>query len=323
MKTEHDFRRIDNKAVPAINNEIRAFMVARNERLRLPAVLDHHRMLGIDRFFIVDNDSADGTAEFLLEQPDVHVFQTRDSFSSSQCGYAWTNTLLEVFGTGGWCLTIDADEQFIYPDYENVNIHALCDILDRSGSRGLFTIFLDMYSDRPIRDTSYRPGDVLMDICPFFDAASYRCVNTENFPSLQVYGGVRERVFWNGSDGGHPPTLSQVPLVRWQRGTRYLLCRHAMTPVPIAPITGVLLHYKFLFDFHERAKRVAGRGEHFAGGREYKEYARVLDREGSLCLKTDQSFRFTGSAQLGEMGLMSRSLSVGPGIGAPHQIRSE
>jgi len=280
-------------------------MVARNEALRLPAVLNHHRMLGIDRFFIVDNDSTDGTTEFLLSQPDVHLFQTRDSFSNSQCGYAWTNTLLEIFGTGGWCLTIDADEQFIYPHYETVNIHSLCNTLDKSEVRGLFTIFLDMYSDLPIRETAYQSGDALLEACPYFDAGPYRCVQTEHFPALQVYGGVRERVFWNREDGGHPPTLSQVPLVRWQEGTRYLLCRHAMTPVPIAAITGALLHYKFLFDFHGRVKIEAERGAHFAGGREYQKYARAMDFESSLCLKGDQSLRFTGSSQLIDLGLMS------------------
>lgn len=301
----YDFRRLDDRPVPSVHNEIRAFMVARNEVLRLPAVLNHHRMLGIDRFFIVDNDSTDGTVDFLLNQPDVHLFQTRDSFSNSQCGYAWTNTLLEMFGTGGWCLTIDADEQFIYPHYESVNIHSLCDVLDRSGARGLFTVFLDMYSDRPIQETLYRSGDALLEACPFFDASPYRCVQTEHFPSLQVYGGVRERVFWNRGGSGHSPTLSQVPLVRWQEGTRYLLCRHAMTPVPIAAITGALLHYKFLFDFHEKVKVEAERGEHFAGGSEYKEYTRAMDQDGGLCLFGDRSLRFTGSSQLIDLGLMS------------------
>jgi hypothetical protein len=45
-----------------------------------------------------------------------------------------------------------------------------------------------------------------------------------------------------------------------------------MTPVPIAAVTGAILHYKFLADFHAHAQVEAGRGEHFANGREYKEY---------------------------------------------------
>lgn len=80
-----------------------------------------------------------------------------------------------------------------------------------------------------------------------------------------------------------------------------------MTPVPIATITGALLHYKFLFDFYNRVKIDADRGEHYAGSSEYKEYTRAMDLDGSLCLMGDQSLRFTGSSQLINLGLMSSS----------------
>jgi len=307
MKAPYDFRRLDARPLPVGNKEVRAFMVVRNERLRLPAVLEHHRRLGVDRFFVVDNDSTDGTVEFLLDQPDLHVFQSRDSFAASQCGYAWTNTLLEMFGADGWCLTIDADEHFIYPHYEDMGLHSLCAMLDATGARAMFTLFLDMYSDQTIQQTAYKAGASLMETCPFFDALPYRCVQAEHFPSLQIYGGVRERVFWNKDEGSHPPTLSQIPLVRWQSGMRYLLCRHAMTPVPLSPVTGALLHYKFLFDFKDRAKTEAVRGEHFSDGREYKNYARVLDGQNDLCLKAEQSVRLSGSGQLVDLGLMASS----------------
>jgi hypothetical protein len=83
-----------------------------------------------------------------------------------------------------------------------------------------------------------------------------------------------------------------------------------MTPVPIAAVTGAILHYKFLADFHAHAQVEAGRGEHFANGREYKEYLRVMDADAALCLKTAQSLRFSGSRQLVELGLMTSSAEL-------------
>jgi len=54
-----------NRADPPVApGEIRAFARCRDERLRLPAFLRHYRALGVNRFFIVDNGSSDGTVDW-------------------------------------------------------------------------------------------------------------------------------------------------------------------------------------------------------------------------------------------------------------------
>ena len=45
--------------------------MCRNERLRLPAFLNHYRSLGVDEFLVIDNDSSDGSTEYLAAQADV------------------------------------------------------------------------------------------------------------------------------------------------------------------------------------------------------------------------------------------------------------
>ena len=76
-------RRIDNSPIGTGFSEIRLFAVIRNESLRLPSWLRHYRELGVNRFFIVDNDSSDGSGVALLKEPDVHLFHTRESFDGS------------------------------------------------------------------------------------------------------------------------------------------------------------------------------------------------------------------------------------------------
>ena len=70
-------------------------MTVRDEMLRLPQNPDHHRSIGVARSFVIDNESTDGSREFLLAQPDCHVFMTHDSFRSRMCGVNWQNALLD------------------------------------------------------------------------------------------------------------------------------------------------------------------------------------------------------------------------------------
>ena len=75
----HTLVRIDSRPVSDELGEIRAFMTVRDEILRLPQTLDHYRNIGVARFFVIDNGSTDGTRQFLLAQPDCHVFATHNS----------------------------------------------------------------------------------------------------------------------------------------------------------------------------------------------------------------------------------------------------
>ena len=100
-----------------------------NEAQRLPYCLEYHRVLGIDRAFIVDNGSDDGTREFLLDQPDCHVFHASGSFAEANYGMAWINALVALHGVGSWCLFVDVDELFTYPHSEKVTLPAFCRFL--------------------------------------------------------------------------------------------------------------------------------------------------------------------------------------------------
>ena len=62
-------RRCDHRDVPRFApQELRLFIVVRNEGLRLPYLLRYYFERGVDRLFAVDNDSTDHTRSLLLEQ---------------------------------------------------------------------------------------------------------------------------------------------------------------------------------------------------------------------------------------------------------------
>lgn len=300
-------KRLDSRPIPDKVEEIRAFLVVRNEALRLPSTLQHHRAIGVNRFFVLDNGSTDGTLDFLATEPDVHLFSTEASYAASHYGVVWTNALLDAYGTGHWTLTIDADELFIYPHYEQLDLPLFCRFLDYVGAQGVACLLLDMYSDRAVQDTVHDSRTSLLSTCQFFDPGPYRLTRVNLCPYVEIYGGVRERIFRDMQAQFHAPTVSKAPLVRWREGTRYLQSTHFITPVKIANVMAALLHFKFLSDFHDRVQTEVARGEHFAGAREYRAYLDLLRKQGAVNLFGEKSVRFEGSRQLSNLGLMTSS----------------
>lgn len=114
-------------------SDILVFVTQRNEKVRLPYFLDYYRNLGVRHFLFVDNSSADGSAEYLRQQPDVSLWWTDCSYKQSRFGMDWLCWLLFRYGHGHWCLTVDPDEFFVYPHCDSRPLQALTDWLTDSG----------------------------------------------------------------------------------------------------------------------------------------------------------------------------------------------
>jgi hypothetical protein len=329
-------------------------MVVRDEALRLPYVLDYHRTLGVDHFYVVDNGSTDGTLELALDQPDCHVFRTDDAFGAASFGMDWVNALVEEYGTGSWCLFIDADELLVYPHSESVRLPQFCAFLDGVGAEGVWAMMLDMYNDGPLREARYEAGRPFLATCPHFDP-DYVIRPSLGRRRGEIVGGPRLRVFYPelagaGSLGmafrralrslrmhrageflglartrigaGLPPELRKVPLIKARPGLRWT-GNHSTTPLAVAPVTAVLLHFKFFADFHDRVAREAARGEHWDGAAEYARYADMIATDPDATFFTSRSKTLRSSAQLVELGLMRSVPELDELACRPNQLRQE
>jgi hypothetical protein len=327
---------VGQRPIPATSGEIRLFSKLRNESLRLPAFLRYYRQLGVQRFFLVDNASTDGSTEFLSTQEDVHVFRTEQSFRAARGGTDWLNLVLAQFGVGGWCVTVDIDELLSYPGVEATDLTRFTHYLDAHGYQALACQLLDMYPQGPLQDCAYRAGDDLVAAAPFFDRAPYKRFTHDECPYFLLYGGMRERVFFPESRGGlgrklhvglyyrllpwvpvvrdwrwlqrygpvFPPCLTKVPLVKWDAETHYLNVNHFVSPRRVAPESGVLLHFKLFQDFHARAAQEVVRAEYYDGAIEFRRYAQTLKSRGDVAFYHEGSERFESSEQLVSLGLM-------------------
>lgn len=306
--------RLDKRRISTRDDEVLCFVCLKNEAVRLKYFFKYYRDLGVDRFFVIDNRSNDGSREYLLEQPDCHVFDCGSPFFSGNVEPpTWTNALLNVFGHDRWCLTVDPDELLVYPNCEAVPLARLCSALDAEGADTLYAPLLDMYPEGPIAKVPYQPGAPFLGAAPYFDGEAGWIKPIETWsPPIQLFGGVRERVFWRqGLASGLPPCLSKVPLTRWRRGRRYLVVTHTISDARLSRTTGRLLHFKFLTGFVDtmRATVEANSGVVEKGLEERAAYSEALRRHPDLRVFYEGSTRYESSAQLVRMGFMSAGAS--------------
>jgi hypothetical protein len=312
-------------------------LVVRNEALRLPAALEAARALGVDRFIVIDNRSTDGTRDAAL-RAGAHLIDAPGDYPASGFGIAWTNAVLDAWGRGHWALVLDADEQLVFPGSDRAGLRALTRHLDAQGAEAMRTILLDCFPRGPLAACRYQAGEDLRAAAPLFEPPRLRRERIEDFPGTLDYGGVRERLFFPEADPTRglrwlrqklfnlglrvprlradprflalapprSPTLTKLPLIRWREGAALLASTHRIAPMRLAAEqpTGVLLHYKFLQDFHERAVDAVTRGIHYDGSREYRRYLRRLEADPDFSLAGPAARDFTGPEALVALGLM-------------------
>lgn len=302
----YGLERRDRRCLDIAPGEILCCIVARNEHPRLPYLLDYYRRLGVDRFFVCDNGSTDGSVAWLLDQRDVHVWSSDLSFKRANFGSTWFELLLRRYGVGQWCLTIDADEFLFFDGAPARGLKAFCRDLDRRGKQAATGLLLDLYGDRPIRETRYREGDNPLDHCPFFDRAAWhrRIPDGSQYQNQDLFwGGVRQRVF----PAEHDYILSKCVLLRYEPGVLLTAGQH-LTSIPAARLAReevCLLHFKFFASFTRYAEEEARREIHAMGAEQYKTYDQKLKADEQLTLfDPNQSVRFEGAAQLQALGIL-------------------
>ncbi|AHM03433.1 hypothetical protein roselon_01036 [Roseibacterium elongatum DSM 19469] len=292
--------------------DVLCFCTLRNERVRLKYFLSYYRERGVSHFFFVDNDSEDGTREYLAEQPDCSVWTTSASYKRSRFGMDWINRLLRLYGHGHWCLTVDPDEFLVFPFSDTRPIPALTDWLDASSIKSFGTMLLDMYPKGAITAQPYSEGDDPFKIASWFDAGNYTITRNWVYGNLWIQGGPRARCFF-ADKPARAPALNKIPLVKWHRSYAYASSTHMLLPRGLNLVydewggektSGVLLHAKFLDIFTEKAAEELDRKQHYAASAEYRAYHEGLSQNPDFW--TRWSERYINWRQLEILGLMSK-----------------
>lgn len=311
-KTLFHYVKIDSRHIPDIDEEIRLFAIARNESLRLPFFLNYYFENGVDRVFLIDNNSTDNTVEIALSFDNVHVFRIEESFKRF---WYWMEYFLDIYGKNHWCFVVDIDEIFFFPFIEFTNFKNLINYFEIKGYESIRCLLLDIYSDKSLNKTEYLSNENPLDVCQYFDI-EYRVAKTrffdkkkwEYFESLVFFGNMRERVFNNITGNTWNYYLSKIPLFKYSNKTYLTEGQHSINGSKISDIQGVVFHSKFFSDFIVKAKSESKREEHFGNALEYKIYDMALQKVENIIIKNSSSVKFRNSKQLVKLGLMKSSI---------------
>lgn len=312
FRKRRELSRVANRTDQIREDDILMFCTLRNEKVRLPYFLNYYREMGVNHFLFVDNDSTDGSLDYLAEQSDVSVWHTRASYKRSRFGVDWLNWLQLKYAHGHWALVLDPDEFLVYPFCDTRPLRALTDWLDASSIKSFSAMLLDMYPKGRLDENPYQSGQNPLEIANWFDGGNYTMSRNKRFGNLWIQGGPRARMFF-GDKPEKAPALNKIPLVKWDRRYTYVSSTHMLLPRGLNQVydewggekaSGVLLHTKFLDTFTAKAAEELSRGQHYAASVEYKAYAESMKDDPELWCKWSE--KYINWRQLEILGLMSK-----------------
>lgn len=255
-------------------------VAVKDEIERMKLFYDHYRALGVHQFIVIDNDSSDGTREFVSSQRDTMVYLIKNIYQT-QKRQAWIEKVLALTGYNRWYVVVDSDELLDYVGSENHTLAQLIDYHSNHGDDYLQGYLVDMYSEGPIFSVSCSYKEI-PHICNLFDRNSYFIDGDKH-----VLGGSRHRLF------GINNLLSKQTIFLFKPGvinchSHYLYAGNKKIPDEFCY---VLRHYKFLKkDRLSYEKRVEERSFH----NNSIEYKNIMDQLKPSC---DVSFEYAGSAK--------------------------
>lgn len=293
--------------------------IMRNEMQILPDFLSHYRMLGVQRFFILDDCSDDGTREFLSTQPDVSVLvsthrygdrPTPDSLPpelqtkpDTRMIHVWRTGLMNRFCANQWGLQCDADEFLLLPD--GVDLPKVIAMAEKAGAQGIWGGMIDLYPAN-ISDLAAYPksGFTHPQAKWYFDGIRHFSLQT-GAPPKHRYEGVRHRLDVAYADKpdisaikrlklrllgrrkAPSGTLVKPILQHWQPGAYYLNSHRTTLPLSDQMLLP-LLHYRYTPAMLGKLEWAVDQGGYSKGN---ADYARV---EGMLGEMQRQKASFLG-----------------------------
>lgn len=281
--------------------------VLKDEMHRIRAFLRHYRRLGVEVFYMVDNNSSDGTTDFLLQQPDVRLFHTKESFAQTGFGLWWARYLISQYLEDRWCLMVDVDEFLVFPHSEYLSLPQLCNYMEKHGQEVLQTFMLDLFPERLVDSENWYGETVPQQVCPYFDN-DYLIMPQFMAPYVEVRGGFRRRLMGDGNGPGS--LLVKAALFKGGSDVDFYEAAHHTSPAIISDITGVLLHCKFVGKFQEYVETHVDSKEHVFASLEYRHYLDWCNnRDPAASLLSDKSVLYQDSRQLLELGLIRTSVA--------------
>lgn len=278
--------------------------LVRNEMYFLPAFLDHYRNLGVERFVLLDDQSDDGTRDYLAAQADVmtlssgrrygdtHVAETGPlAGKPSPMFRVWKTLLMQKFCIGQWALCLDADEFITLP--LGWRFQDLIAKLPQGAPSAITGVMLDTY---PANVSDLRAAGPFDPKAAWYADGQRHLVYQNSTRDFRlVYPGMRARLMYRfgmtkGSRLGRLKRLllgrspypefneiAKIVLMNWAMGDVFL-SSHRTTQEVNRWLLLPILHFKFTPDLYRRVMEAIADNQHFMGAVEYHQLHNLLTR---------------------------------------------
>ncbi len=334
-----------------VPDRLSLFSPVRDEMFFLPAFLSYYRSLGVEQFCFIDDNSSDGSFEYMAAQDDCVVFRSGYGFGEpirsrtgkkkyESAGIVWKREFPLRYLRGQWALYLDLDE-FLHLPPGFATIPALIERLEATDTHSAPAVMVDFYPERPAdlaEDVDAKTFEDLVVKYPYFDAEPHIDWPAGERRPTEIYRGTVTRLFQtNGILAQHPAarwlpgalknilprmpfrgsTVFKVPLVKWKDG----VCYEGSHRLNVPPNTDVLLplaHFKLCGDLTRRIDDALKTGAYHAGSAKYRGLNELLDmmtRSGTSFLGPNSRL-YGGSEAFAECGLAKFDLKPLRRVGA-------
>jgi hypothetical protein len=280
--------------------EIGLVCVLRNEVARLPLFFDHYKRLGVTRFFMIDNNSNDGSREMLLAEPLVDIFDAHALFTEGQGGLYWAHAVARFYGEGNWLIRPDADELFVYDGMEEHDLKALAGWLERHGMDRVYAPMIDLYPSSALGSSSHTIEE-LIKADSWFDNDGYSLTRWPQ--GWRLLGGPRHRLFHQ--DDSHRSLMWKYPFFQMRPDT-IIYNEHWLWPHDEVTkgALGAVVHLKLMHDFIERSERYEREGQYWNNSNAYRVINQKMKEMPEVVAFYEGSKRYRGPRSLIRHGMM-------------------
>ena len=292
------------------NKDIVLLCLLQNGTYFIPSFMEHYTALGFKNFVFLDNDSSDNSVE-LLKEYNCTILKTNLPYKT----YKWVfkQYLVKKFGVKKWSLYVDIDELWDFPASDKIELTSFVKYLDKNNFNAVQSHMLDMFSGESLnnlmqfKDANLKKAYTYYDNSGLIEKKYTAAYNTINNPETRHYwGGVHHSIF-----GIKNIYISKIPLIKWDKTISVHESSHTSTFINIADVSTVLLHYKFVLGFYEKAHRILKDGAYWNAGETYKKYLTEIENNENLSLKTSNARKFVNCQLLVNEGFLMDSKPYG------------
>jgi hypothetical protein len=278
--------------VQCAEDELVVLCLVRDGAMWIHSFVEHYLALGAKHIFFLDNGSVDDTVERASRYKQVSVYRTNIPFKHFELGLRrW---LTRTLGWKRWSVAPDADELWDYPYSDHVPLRDFLRYLNHGGYKAVVAHALDMFSDVPFSQLASTPEDDIKKTYRFYDISDIiktremywiRNGQVQTDHIFCTFGGVRQRFFGTECLCQTRHALHFAD----EMSHPYKYDGHFTAGAPVADVTTVLLHYKFVGTLYEQAQKNLLLRNHHGGSENYRGFVEVLREHPDFCLHTDKA----------------------------------